>query len=136
MIPHKTAGLSEVGKKNNMYVRNNMRWQPDDFSHEQSLVFDTEDGLMIFNSCSHGGADTIINEVIATFPDKKIKALIGGFHLFSRPEEEVRVLAKRIKETGIEKIYTGHCTGGKAFKILKEELGEKAHQLYVGLEIE
>lgn len=45
-------------------------------------------------------------------------------------------LADRIKKTGIERIYTGHCTGKKAFDILKRELGDKAQQLYVGLVIE
>ena len=57
-----------------MYLKEKRRWRPDSFSHEQSLVFDTPDGLVIFNSCSHGGADTIIREVTATFPDKKVKA--------------------------------------------------------------
>ena len=48
----------------------------------------------------------------------------------------MKALADRIKKTGIEKIYTGHCTGKKAFEILKKELGDKAQQLYVGLVIE
>ena len=48
----------------------------------------------------------------------------------------MRALGQRIKETGIEEIYTGHCTGKKAFAILKEELGMAAHQLHVGLEME
>ena len=48
----------------------------------------------------------------------------------------MRALAERIKKLGIEKIYTGHCTGKKAFEILKAELGEKAEQLHVGLVIE
>lgn len=43
----------------------------DDFHHEQSLVFDTDDGLVILNSCSHGGIDNIVKEVKATFEGKK-----------------------------------------------------------------
>lgn len=136
LIPHKTPGLSKVGEKNHMYVKRCGRWYPDDFSHEQSLVFDTEKGLVIFNSCSHGGADVIINEVAATFPDKQVYALIGGFHLHRLPEADVRSLAGRIRETGIEKIYTGHCTGQSAFSVLKEELGDKAEQLSCGLVME
>lgn len=136
LIPHKTPELWRVGKRNNMYLRKKSGWEPDDFSHEQSLVFDTEEGLVIFSSCSHAGADVIIREVMATFPDKKIKSLIGGFHLFGKPEAEVRKLAGKIKETGIEEIYTGHCTGEKPYQILKEEMGEKVYQLRVGLVIE
>lgn len=109
---------------------------PDDFSHEQSLVVDTPDGLVILNSCSHGGADTIITEVSDTFPGKKILALIGGFHLFNKSEEEVRELAERIKRTGISRVYTGHCTGKRAYAILKETLGDQLWQLSVGMGIE
>lgn len=136
LIPHKTAGLDQIGKKANMYVKQNRKWYPDSFAHEQSLVFDTEKGLVIFNSCSHGGADNIINEVSDTFPNKKIHALIGGFHLYESPQNDVRALAERIKDTGIEKVFTGHCTGKKSFAILKEELQDQIEQLYTGMEFE
>ena len=147
LLPHTTPGLEAVGRRNHMYLRSSenggeetdrggRKWRPDDFSHEQSLVFDTEDGLVIFNSCSHGGADNIINEVKAAFPGEKIKAIIGGFHLFTRREEEVRELARSIRATGIQQVYTGHCTGDKAFDVLKEELGEMVHQLSCGLVVE
>ncbi|MCI9565125.1 MAG: MBL fold metallo-hydrolase [Eubacterium sp.] len=136
LIPHKTQELALIGKRENMYLREGNRWRPDDFSHEQSLVFDTPDGLVIFNSCSHGGADNIINEVTATFPDKKVLAFIGGFHLYNKSEEVVRDFAKRLKETGVKHVYTGHCTGKTSYKILKEELGDVVNQLRVGLEME
>ena len=99
-------------------------------------MFDTEKGLVIFNSCSHGGADNIIKEVAATWPDKHICAYIGGLHLFRSPDEEVYEFARRVRETGIKKIYTGHCTGERAMEILKEELGNVIEELYTGLEIE
>lgn len=136
LVPHKTAGLAEVGKQNSMYRRNGLRWIPDDFSHEQSLVFQTGDGLVIFNSCSHGGADNIIREVAETYPGQKIAALIGGFHLFRKPDGEVQDMARRIKATGVERIYTGHCTGQRGYDILKAEMGEQVQQLRVGLVIE
>jgi len=136
LMPHKTPGLAAAGKKAGMYVKVGGRYLPDSFAHEQSLVLDTEKGLVIFNSCSHGGADNIIREVESTWPGKKIYALIGGFHLFRSSDQEVTALAKRIKDTGIEKIYTGHCTGQRAMELLKAELKENAVQLYTGLTIE
>lgn len=136
LIPHKTKGLSEIGIRENMYLKRKGGWMPDDFSHEQSLVFDTPKGLVIFNSCSHGGAANIINEVATTYPNKKVLALIGGFHIYNKTEEEVRILARKIKETGIEYVYTGHCTGKKSYMILKEELGDVVRQLKVGFVME
>lgn len=135
LFPHSTPGLAEIGKAAHMYVRKNHRLCPDCFEHEQSLVFDTGEGLVVFNSCSHGGADNIIREVAEACPGKRMYALIGGFHLFASPETEIRALAQRIRETGIERIYTGHCTGKRAAAILQEELGDKVTQIYTGLEI-
>lgn len=136
LIPHSTQNLDAIGRRENMYQKGKNGWMPDDFSHEQSLVFDTLEGLVIFNSCSHGGAVNIINEVTSAFPDKKVVALIGGFHVYNKSEAEVRELAGKIKETGIQYICTGHCTGEKAYRILKEELGDIVHQLKVGKIIE
>lgn len=135
LLPHKSPGLEKVGKRAGMYVKEGHIWKPDSFAHEQSLVIDTKKGLVIFNSCSHGGADNIINETIKTYPGRKIYALIGGFHLFRSTDEEVRSLITRIRATGIERIYTGHCTGQRAMELLKEGLGEMAQQIYTGLEI-
>lgn len=136
ILSHKTKGLEARGKKDGLCIKENKKLRADDFSHEQSLVIDTDSGLVIFNSCCHGGADTVITEVQKSFPNKKIYALVGGFHLYKSGDDEVKALAERIKKTGIEKIYTGHCTGQKAFDILKSELGDKAEQLYAGLVIE
>ena len=136
LLSHSTDNLELLGKKTGIYIKKNRRLVPDSFSHEQSLIFRTEKGLVIFNSCSHGGADNIINEVSSSFPEEKIYALIGGFHLYKSDEKYVCELSQRLINTGVEKIYTGHCTGEKAFTLLKQELGDKAHQLYCGLEIE
>ncbi|MCI6704358.1 MAG: MBL fold metallo-hydrolase [Erysipelotrichaceae bacterium] len=135
IIPHKTANLVAIGRREKMYQKTSRGYVFDDFSHEQSLVIDTDKGLVIFNSCSHGGANNIINEVQNTFKDKKVYGLVGGFHLFNKTEQEVRDLAHKIKETNIEYICTGHCTKEAAYNILNEELGDKLHQLHVGLEM-
>lgn len=136
LIPHKTAGLEQIGAKAHMYLQQAGQWQPDDYAHEQSLVLRTDKGLVIFNSCSHGGADNIINEVARTFPGERIYAIIGGFHLYKSSEAEVRTLARGIKETGIELVVTGHCTGEAAYEILKAELGDCLMQLETGLVIQ
>lgn len=136
LVPHKTEGLAQIGIKNNMYIKSKHGWKPDDFSHEQSLVFETGSGLVIFNSCSHSGVDHIIREVSDTFPGQQIRAYIGGFHSYHQSEAEVRALAGRLKATGVQEIYTGHCTGERQYKILEEELGGTVHQLHSGLVME
>ncbi len=135
LLAHHTEGLEAYGEQNHLYIRQNGRYRADSFEHEQSLILDTKEGLVICSSCSHGGADNIIQEVVTAYPDKKIHAMIGGFHLYHTSSEDIRTLAGRIRTTGIRKIYTGHCTGQPAFEVLKEELGDQVCQLYTGLEI-
>ena len=135
LLPHGDGDFSCYGRKNGLFQKNNKKWSYDCFDHEQSLVIKTDKGLVIFNSCCHTGADNIINEAAEAFPGEKILALIGGFHLYKSGDEDVLKLAKRIEQTGIELIYTGHCTGDKAFAILKNHLGDKAQELYAGMEI-
>ena len=136
LLPHTTPGLERIGKRAGLYVKKGRKLVPDSFAHEQSFVLSTKAGLVIFNSCSHGGADNIIREVSEAFPERDICALIGGFHLYRSTEEEVRALAGRIRETGIKKVITGHCTGERAFRLLKEELGDTVEGLYTGMEFE
>lgn len=135
LIPHKSQGLASIGEREKMYIRKDHKWFPDDFAHEQSLVLDTDKGLVILNSCSHGGVENIINEVQNTFPEKRIYGYIGGLHLFNKSNEEILNVAKAFKEKNIQYICTGHCTKNRAFGILKNELGENIEQLRVGLEI-
>lgn len=136
LIPHSSAGLEKIAARSDLYVRRGLRLRPDNFSHEQSLVFETPDGLVVFNSCSHAGPDNIIAEVRAAFPGRPVRALIGGLHLYKLTDEEVRAFALRLRETGVDRVYTGHCTGERAYAILREELGEGVRQLCTGLEIE
>lgn len=141
-LPHTTPNLAEKGAKAGMFTTEERAperpmverpvaespepatLRPDDFSHEQSIVVKLDEGLAVFSSCSHCGPDVAMAEVHRFMPNQPIRALIGGFHLYDAPDEEVRALAGRMKNEGVELAYTGHCTGERAFKILQEELGE------------
>ncbi len=103
---------------------------PDGLDHEQSLVAQREDGsLVVINSCCHDGADNIVRDILKRFPGQRVFALVGGLHLMDsggpdtlgRPPQEVTDLARRLTgELGVERIYTGHCTGVPAFALLDQ----------------
>ena len=136
IVGHKSGGYSEIGKKGHMLRKSAGSWKIDDLSHEQSLVIESEKGLLIFNSCSHAGPENIITEVREAFPDKHIYGYFGGLHLWNRSEREIRTIAQEFKDAKIEYIATGHCTKNRAYGILKEELGDKIEQFCTGLVIE
>lgn len=112
---------------------------PDDYRHEQSLVLEGEKGLAVFNSCSHGGIVNIVRGVLEQFPGKKVCAVVGGFHMFSRGKsgmnctpEYVFQVADALRELGVEEVYTGHCTGETALDLLRERFGPGCHALATG----
>lgn len=116
---------------------------PDSFEHEQTLVLEGDEGLVVFNSCSHGGIVNIVHSVQEQLPGKPIKAVLGGFHLHTPGVNElnctpdyVRSVARELKALGVESIWTGHCTGPTALGLLQEKLGQAVQPLTAGLTIE
>lgn len=133
LTAHRAKDLKARGKTAQMYVRKGIVLLPDEFRHEQSLVFDTEGGLVIFNSCSHSGVDSILDETAQIFPGRPIRAMVGGFHLVRTPPREVRLLAERLVKMGAPSLYTGHCTGDAAMEILQEALPGRVHAMTTGM---
>ena len=141
LVPHNTKDLDKIGEKTKLYRMVDDELKPDDFAHELSVVLDTKDGLLIFNSCSHGGIVNIINEVKVVFPNKNIHAFFGGLHMKGKKgdevictfsEEEIKDIADYLKTVGLQKLYTGHCTGEPAVKLLKKYLGDMVEELSTG----
>ena len=64
-----------------MYRKIGEEYVPDDFAHEQSLVFKTPKGLILLNSCSHGGIVNIVKRSANGTGESKVYAVIGGFHM-------------------------------------------------------
>ena len=96
---------------------------------------------MVMNSCCHAGPDKIIADILARFPGKKVRALVGGLHLMGPggvttlgPEADfVHALARRLtEELGVEAVYTGHCTGAPAFALLTEGAPGKILPIHPG----
>ena len=136
LLPHTAPNLGAKGVAAHMFRQTPCCMVPDDFAHEQSLIFETDKGLVVFNSCCHAGADLVVTEAAEAFPGKPLYAILGGFHLYDTPEEEVRAFARRLRDTGVQHIITGHCTGQEGFDILKEELGDLVRQTEVGLTLD
>lgn len=144
LLPHNTSGLEKIGEKAKLYKIVDGQLKPDDFLHELSLIFDTDKGLIVFNSCSHAGIENIINEISIEFPKKMVYAFIGGLHMKGKcgdqvictfAEEEMKEIADYLNDVGLEKLYTGHCTGEPAIKLLKKYLGDKVEVMSTGMRI-
>ena len=132
LIPHRKASYASIALRNDLYAVRDGERLPDDFAHEQSLVIETEKGLILFNSCSHTGMTNILADVREMLGRSDVYAYVGGLHLYKLTDEELAVLCDEIRRTPIEHIFTGHCTGDHAFTILKKQLGDRVEQFTSG----
>lgn len=132
IVPH--CGNADAGSRQKLYRKRNGKLRTDDLKHEMSLVCECEDGLVVLNSCSHTGPETILADVRKHFPDKKIHAYIGGLHLYKTGKRGILKVAETFKTSCLEYLFTGHCTGDKAFGILNGSVN--ATQLHSGLRID
>ena len=144
-IPHRNCEeLEKMAARAKLYKKVEGEYGPDDFSHELSLVFDAEEGLVIFNSCSHSGIINIIEEVKDYFGlDKKVSAFFGGLHMKGKAgdkeicifsEDEIQRIVNYLKNN-VDKLYTGHCTGMVGYELIKKYMGENIEYISTGNEI-
>ena len=92
------------------------------YPKEQSLIVDTVNGLVVVVGCSHPGIVNIVKTVKNKF-EKKIHLVLGGFHLLDASEEELRIIAEKLREMDVKKIAPCHCSGELTKEIFSEVYG-------------
>ncbi|MFI3206430.1 MAG: MBL fold metallo-hydrolase [Clostridia bacterium] len=106
----------------------------DKFTHEQNLVINSDKKIMLMG-CGHNG----VVDIMEQSPQKDFSIVIGGFHLSSRTgviadEKLLDDISKELAIYNATKFYTCHCTGEKAFDILKTKMNNIFY-FHVGDEI-
>lgn len=98
---------------------------------EQSLVINTEKGMILITGCAHPGIATIVNKVKDLYK-KDILLAMGGFHLSRERESEIRHLIAGLKSSGVK--YTGptHCSGNTARQLFRNEFNLNYVDIGVG----
>ena len=132
-----------IGNKQ-LYLRKDGKFIPDDFAHEIVMAIKDKGQLVIFTGCSHSGLLNMVDTVAREFEGVPIKAVIGGFHLVTSPpfnlmagsRREIEDLGKSLLNYPIDMIYTGHCTGAKAFAVLKSVMGDRIVDIQTGSRFE
>jgi len=108
----------------------------DIFSDDQSLILDTEKGLILVLGCAHSGMINIINYVIDKMGKEKFYAVLGGTQIDFLTQEQLEESIKALKKMKIEKIGVCHCTGMRAAFRLHHEFGDRFFYGHVGSGLE
>ena len=99
---------------------------------DQTLIVNTEKGLIIILGCSHSGMINIINHIIDKTGQNHIRTIIGGTHLGPASEETKEKTIQALKKYDIEKIGVSHCTGLETSMRLFQEFGDRFFICNVG----
>ena len=106
------------------------------FLDDQSLILDTDKGIVLILGCAHAGMINIINHVIHKTGKEKFYAIVGGTHLDFLTPEQLEESIKSLKRMEIGKIGVSHCTGMRAAFRLHQEFGERFFYGCVGSVLE
>lgn len=111
-------------------IDENGRLIKDPMMDDLSLVVRMKGGSIVVTGCSHAGIINIVKRARQLVGP--VRAVIGGFHLIKATESRIRETAEALKDLGVQKVITGHCTGLRGECILREEFGSNFGQLAVG----
>jgi 7,8-dihydropterin-6-yl-methyl-4-(beta-D-ribofuranosyl)aminobenzene 5'-phosphate synthase len=102
---------------------------------EESLIINTERGLVIITGCAHPGIVNIVRaskEILKT----NVYLVIGGFHLGGMSERQIDKIVEGFKREGVKKVGPCHCSGNLARKLFKKAYDKDFIEVGVGKIIE
>jgi 7,8-dihydropterin-6-yl-methyl-4-(beta-D-ribofuranosyl)aminobenzene 5'-phosphate synthase len=113
-------------------------------SHRTTSALRERECLVVLTGCSHHGLVNMVETVAAEFPGTAIKVVVGGFHLAALPpfrgmsESATTVggIGRSVLDLGVETTWTGHCTGTKAFAVLRSTMGDRVREIHTGSRLE
>lgn len=119
-----------------LFVRRDGKITLDDFDHEQNLILTAGGKTTLFCGCAHAGIVNVLDKahsIIGDFPN----AVVGGFHLYeptTKKYESAEYIARVTDALLARKsdFLTCHCTGEKAFELMKKTLGDRLDYLRAG----
>lgn len=106
----------------------NGEWRADSCFDDSALVYDGAEGLVVITGCSHSGICNIVEQAKRVTGRENIADIIGGFHLRSGLDEEMRPVLSYLEKAAPHKVHACHCTcfaarAALAAKFWTDELG-------------
>jgi 7,8-dihydropterin-6-yl-methyl-4-(beta-D-ribofuranosyl)aminobenzene 5'-phosphate synthase len=89
---------------------------------EQSLVVNTDEGLVVVTGCAHPGIVEVVRKAKA-LSDDEVYVVLGGFHLGGKSRKEIEGIHSEFRRLGVQKVAPCHCTGEQAIRMFRQEYG-------------
>jgi len=99
---------------------------------DQSLFFDTENGIVLISGCGHAGLANTLDYVQNIIPGRPIYKIIGGFHLLKLNNDKLEWTAGKMRDAGVNFFVGAHCTGLNSTYSIRNFLGLTSKSALVG----
>lgn len=109
----------------------------DTFSHEQSLIIEEGDKMVLLAGCAHCGIVNILRKA-ETVTGKRPTHVLAGMHLVKSGMEEaeeeryIASLAAELMQYESTQFYTMHCTGEMQYEKLRSLMGPQMEYMACG----
>jgi 7,8-dihydropterin-6-yl-methyl-4-(beta-D-ribofuranosyl)aminobenzene 5'-phosphate synthase len=104
----------------------------DTIPEDQSLVLDTDKGLVVISGCGHAGIINTLEFARARIRSTRVYAAIGGFHLFAATDATLDWTAGELRRMELASFVGAHCTGIEAVYQLRAKVGLARETCVVG----
>lgn len=107
---------------------------------DQSMWFETEEGLVVLVGCCHAGIVNTVNYIREITGIQKVKGIIGGMHLVNADANRLGETIKAMQDWSPSFLVPCHCTGDAAAEQMVAEMpkgivhtGHAGHEIEVGV---
>ena len=88
--------------------------KPDLLLDDQSLFFETPEGVVVLLGCAHSGVINTLRYIAELSGNKPIRAVIGGMHLVHAAPARIARTVAEVRQRNLQLLAPSHCTGMSA----------------------
>jgi len=114
------------------FYRNESCTEPDPLLDDQALYVETPAGLVVVLGCAHAGVVNTLDYIAELTGETPVHAVLGGMHLVRATPQRLEATGAALKQYGIQKVGTAHCTGMRAASYLWSQLPDSCFECSVG----
>jgi 7,8-dihydropterin-6-yl-methyl-4-(beta-D-ribofuranosyl)aminobenzene 5'-phosphate synthase len=102
---------------------------------EQSLILDTDKGLVLMTGCAHPRIVNIITKA-KRFLNKDIYLALGGFHMAGFDKAEIKSIIDKFRELSVKRVAPCHCSGDETREFFAQEYKDDFLKIGAGAKVQ
>ncbi len=110
--------------------------ETDPLADDQALFIETRNGIVVVTGCAHAGLVDTLDCVAQLTGQKRIFAVIGGFHLMLSESEAWEAAGNALIRREVQWMAPAHCTGFGAQAYLRGRFHSRALEAGAGRRLE